>query len=170
MDAAQRIAGVGRVKQDQGQVGVGHVQRVDQPVVGLAGQVPQHGFAARAVGALGLQLIEHPELLAVGRGMFFELALRQPPAQPRLAHARIADQHDLGCGMEDGLVGRALSLPAQRFPGGLEACATAEQHGVVQLPDVDELVGVAHFRPRVGAGRGQQRLVRMKRQTGRPIA
>ena len=85
VDAAQRIAGVGRVEQDQGQVGVGHVQGVDQAVIGLAGQVPQHGFAARAVGALGLQLIEHPELLAVGRGMFFEFAMRQPPARPAAA-------------------------------------------------------------------------------------
>src|SRR3712207_8429260 len=56
-----------RSEQHEGQVGVIQVQRMDQPVVGLAGEVPQDGIALGALGRGAAELVEQPELLAVDR-------------------------------------------------------------------------------------------------------
>ena len=41
---------------------------MDQPVVRLAGEVPEHRLALGPIAPRVLQLVEHPELLAVRRG------------------------------------------------------------------------------------------------------
>ena len=74
-------------------------EAVDEAVVGLPGEIPQHRLAVGVVLACCLQLIQHPELLAVRRGMLLEFVVRQPPPQPRLANPGIADKHDLGGGV-----------------------------------------------------------------------
>ena len=67
----------------------------------LTRQIPQHGFAVGAILALETEFGDGPELLTVRGGMFLELAVRQPPAQPGFAHARIADEHEFGGGVVD---------------------------------------------------------------------
>ncbi len=49
----ERIAPVGGVEKDQCQVGVIEEECIDQPVIGLPGEVPEHGFALGAVPASG---------------------------------------------------------------------------------------------------------------------
>ena len=101
LDAAQRVVLVRRVEQHQGQVGIIQVQRVDQPVVGLPGEIPQNGLTPRPVRSGTTELVEQPELLAVRRGVLHELTMRQPPPQSGLAHARLTDKHDLRCRIAD---------------------------------------------------------------------
>ena len=52
--------------------------------------------------------------------MFLELAVRQPPAQARFAHARIADEDEFGGGVVDVLF-----------------CLT-KKDGFIQFPDADD--------------------------------
>src|ERR1051325_571904 len=54
--------------------------------------------------------------------MLLELAMRQPPAQPRFAHARIADQDEFSSGVVDALL---RLTKQQRF---------------VQLPDANDSI------------------------------
>ncbi len=78
------------VEQYQRQVGVIREQRVDQPVVGLAREVPEDRLAVRPVRPAFAQGGKHPELLPVRRSLLFELAMNHAIAQCRLAHAVIA--------------------------------------------------------------------------------
>ena len=55
-------------------------------------------------------------------GVLLELAVRQPPAQARFAHAQIADEHEFGGGVVDVLF-----------------CLT-EENGFIQFPDADDRV------------------------------
>ena len=96
---------------------------MDEPIIGLAGEVPEDGLAPSTVPAACVQSVEHPELLAVRRGVFLEVTVGQPPAEPRLAHPRVAHQHDLGAGVADRRCSRL-----------------GKQDVEVQLPDVDEAV------------------------------
>ncbi len=74
------------------------------PVDMLTSQIPQHGFALGAVLALEAKLRDGPELLTVRGRVFLELAVRQPPAQPGFAHARIADEDESGGGVVNALL------------------------------------------------------------------
>jgi hypothetical protein len=135
----QRVTAVGGIEQDQCQVGVVEKQRMGQPVVGLACQVPENGFTLGAIGTACAQFIEHPELLAVCRSMFLKLAMRQSPAESRLAHARIAHQDDFGGSMMHRS-GRSSGL--WRF---------AEKDSKIELPDVDERVAFLFWCVRIRA-------------------
>jgi len=68
---------------------------VDQPVVGLAREVPEDRLAVGPIRAAFAQSGKHPELLPVRRSLLLELAVDQAIAQRRFAHAVIAHQHDL---------------------------------------------------------------------------
>src|ERR1700687_2654572 len=93
---------------------------MDVSVNRLTRQIPQHGLALRSVFAYTTKLRNDPELLTVCGGVLLELAMRQPPAQPRFSHARIADENEFSSGIVDAL----LRLAAQeRF---------------VQLPDAND--------------------------------
>jgi hypothetical protein len=99
LHAVQRIAAVGRIKEDESKIGIVQEQCMRQPVIGLSRQIPQNRFTFGAVLSARTKFVNHPELLTVRGGVFFEFAVRQPPAQPRLAHTRVAYQHDLGRGV-----------------------------------------------------------------------
>ena len=117
---------------------------MDQPVIRLTSEIPQNGLAQRAVFARRGQLIKHPELLSM-RGIVFAIfAMRQPPAKPRLPHARIANQHNLGgCGM-DSLFG-AVTFRFSHHRRGPCALVVIKQHVVVKFVEVD-LAGSPFFR------------------------
>src|ERR1017187_1632331 len=121
----QRVVVVSRIEEEQRQVRIVEKQRVDQSIIRLSGQVPQDGLALCAVGSYFAELVEQPELLAVGRGVFLKLAVGQAPAEPGLADARIPHQDNLGAGVGD------------RWRSGL-----TEQDGWVEFPNVDDTIPV----------------------------
>lgn len=65
LDALQGIVIARGIEEDERQIGIVEEERVDEAVVGLSGEIPENGLALRAVGALGGELIEEPELLPV---------------------------------------------------------------------------------------------------------
>ncbi len=147
--AVQRVAEVRGIEQHQRQVGVIHEERVDQPVVGLAREVPEDRLALRPVRPAPAQGGKHPELLPVRRSLLLELAVDHAIAQRRFAHAVIAHQHDLAR--------RVMDRARGRHPGAL-----AQQHVVVQFPEVDQPESLFLRRARRRAGGGQQRQRGMK--------
>src|SRR5271170_1971401 len=74
---------------------------MDQAVIGLPREIPQYRLALRAVLSGAAPLFDNPELLAVGRRMLPERALRDPPAEPRLADPAVAQQRDPRCRIPD---------------------------------------------------------------------
>ena len=147
----QRVVDVGGIEQHQRQVGVIHEQRVDEPVIGLAREVPENRFALGAVGPALAQGGEHPELLAVRRSLLLELAVDHAIAQRRLAHAVIAHQHDLAGGVMHSL-----------------RRTVAQQHGQIQLPEMNQPAALILRRVWRRAGRGQQGQSGMKGKRGNP--
>jgi hypothetical protein len=89
LDAVQGISAVGGIEEDERQIGIVKKERVDEPIIGLAGEVPKDGLTPSTILAACVQSLEHPELLAVGRRVFLELTVCQPPAEPRLAYPRV---------------------------------------------------------------------------------
>jgi len=75
--AVQRVAEIRGVEQHQRQVRIVHEECVDQPVVGLAREVPEDRLAVRPVCAALAQVGKHPELLTVGRSLLLEGAVDQ---------------------------------------------------------------------------------------------
>src|SRR4029077_14450424 len=88
--AVQRVAEVRGIEQHKRQVGVVHEERVDQPVVGLAREVPEDRLAGRPVRAALAQVGKDPELLPVRGLLLLETAMNQAIAQRRFANAVIA--------------------------------------------------------------------------------
>ena len=99
------------------------------------------------------QVADDPELLAVCRLVLLVGVVRQPPAQPGLAHARVAHEYDLG--------GSVLRLRLM--------FRLAQERGEVQLPDVDNAIASVLVRMGIGAYRGQHRFAWVKRHAGRPV-
>ncbi len=102
LHALERVLPIAGIEQHQRGGDVLQKDGVNLPIDVLTCQIPQHGFALGAVYALQSELRDSPELLAVRGSVLLELAVRQPPAQPRFAHARIADQHNLGRHIVEG--------------------------------------------------------------------
>ena len=148
----QGIAGVGRIEQDQGQIGFVEEQGVDQPVIRLTGQVPQHGLTLSAIAACPAEFVQQPELLAVRGSMFFELAVGHPPAEPGLSNPRVAHQHDPGAGVAD------------------RRRSEAQESLDVQFPDVDHAVAFTLWRSGIRTHRGEPGLAGMEAESGRPFA
>ena len=63
--AVQRVAEVRGIEQHQREIGVIHEERMDQPVVGLAREVPKDRLAVCPIRAAFAQVGNHPELLPV---------------------------------------------------------------------------------------------------------
>lgn len=112
---------------------------MDEPIVVLPGEVPQDSFALRAVAALPGKVVQQPELLAVSGSVFLELVVGQPPAESRLADARVAHQHDLGAGVPD-----------------CRGSGLVEQDGDVQLEDLNGAVTLVLLGTRVRTDRGKE--------------
>ena len=68
---------------------------MDQPVVGLAREIPKDCLTLGPVRATLAQGGKHPELLPVRRSLLLECAVDHAITQCRFAHAVIAHQHDL---------------------------------------------------------------------------
>ena len=118
--AFERILTVARVEEHQRGSDVLQKDGMDLPIHVLTRQIPQYGFAVGAIFALETEFGDGPELLTVCGSVLLELAVRQPPAQARFAHARIADEHEFGGGVIDVLF-----------------CLT-EQDGFIIFPDADD--------------------------------
>src|SRR5271157_5806415 len=131
---------------------------MDEPVIGLAREIPENRFALGAVGPALAQDGEDPELLAVRRSLLLELAVNHAIAQRRLAHAVIAHQHNLASGVMYGLRQRSRSS------------ALAKQHRQIQLPKMNKPAALSLRRVWHRAGRGQQRQSGMKGQRWNPQA
>jgi hypothetical protein len=71
--------------------------------------------------------------------MLLKLAMRQSPAKPRLAYARIAHQDDLGGGV----------MHRSRRGSGL--WCFAEEDSKIESPDVDERVAFLYWCVRIRA-------------------
>ncbi len=134
--AAEGLLAVAGIEQHERSIGVIQKQRIDQPVVRLPGEVPQHRLTLRAIGALAAELIEHPELLPVGGGMVPELAVREPVAEAGLADSAVTHEHDLCGRVRQG-------LPEGRF---------GQEHIAVQVPYPDRFLPLVGNRESGAAG------------------
>ncbi len=123
----------GGIEEDERHVRVAQKQRMDQPVVALARQIPENCLALCAVGLRRAQPVQQPELLPVSGGMFLELVMRQTPSQAGFAHPGVADQHDLRAGVGDRV----------RRAGLRQECVE------IQLVEMDDAVSQPNRRVRV---------------------
>ena len=79
LDAGKGSLAFGRVEQEQAEIDLVEEQGMQQPIIGLACEVPQNGFAVCTVLAMAAKLFDDPELLAMRRRVLAEGAMGDAP-------------------------------------------------------------------------------------------
>lgn len=72
---------------------------MNQAIVGLPSQIPQHRFTFCAICSCRAELLNNPELLAMSRRVLLVFAVCEAPAESRLTNPGVANEDNFRGGL-----------------------------------------------------------------------